>query len=598
MDTSIIWEYIWSPISAVVLAQFAVVGLLVASIFVKSRKRKVLWGSSSVLIAGLVTWYFVIPIIPVHFEPNHPDPAWDNGKVVHILPAVNDSRILLKTSFEEPLDSPRLTVNGNLTVSGTRTDTYGYFWAFDVSGLQADTVYQLQLHDYEGQPLCDPWPLRTFPAPDSEPERLRVLAITCPGGHDATRSWFGTGQMPVEIRQQLLNHALSFNPDVMVSTGDQIYWDIKYGITPQHMGKSRRAIHYAGDFDQNIAVMGTFNEEVLKKAVDPQIAYLYGTALRSTPTYWILDDHDYFMNDEAIEGDYRDWKLLLSWVSPRVQGGVSFPPEPFMIELGRTAQKLYLPEFLPDENRPQSLPGTGAPDRTEGVSESFGTLRYGNLLEGLMYDMRRYITLTGASAAFFPMDAEQWLVDRMEAEDTRYLVHFSPIAVGWSAGKWLEYYPDVRAKAPDGPYLTTEEEKYMWQEGWFEQHNRILNAAYSMQSSQPLFVCGDMHTQAAGWIHGSGKLSFADKPIPSLLTGALGVAKGGYPSEGLRGIEAQPPTWLTVEEELPSYEKAGFAVIDFSREKTTVQFFGWKYGEDCVSDISTLEPHFVFEIIP
>lgn len=178
MDTSIIWQYIWSPILPVILAEFAVVVLLFASIFVKSRKRIVLWVTSLVLVVGLVTWYFVIPIIPVHFEPNHPDPDWDSGKVVHILPAVNDSRILLKTSFTEPLQSPRLIVDGNRSVLGEQMDTERYFWAFDVTGLEANTTYQLQLWDYQGQPLCDPWPLKTFPSPNSEPERLRVLAFT------------------------------------------------------------------------------------------------------------------------------------------------------------------------------------------------------------------------------------------------------------------------------------------------------------------------------------------------------------------------------------------------------------------------------------
>lgn len=177
MDTSIIAQYIWSPILPVILAEFAVVVLLIASIFVKSRRR-ILWGTSLVLVAGLVTWYFVIPIIPVHFSPNHPDPEWDSGKVVHILPAVSDSRILLKTSFEEPVYSPRLTVDGNESVPGVQMDTDGYFWAFDVSDLQANTTYRLQLQDNRQQPLCDSWPLSTFPAPESEPEHLRVLAIT------------------------------------------------------------------------------------------------------------------------------------------------------------------------------------------------------------------------------------------------------------------------------------------------------------------------------------------------------------------------------------------------------------------------------------
>ncbi len=41
----------------------------------------------------------------------------------------------------------------------------------------------------------------------------------------------------------------------------------------------------------------------------------------------------------------------------------------------------------------------------------------------------------------------------------------------------MEWYPDVCCE--DGK-LTTKEEKYMWQSGWFEQHNRILKSASSM----------------------------------------------------------------------------------------------------------------------
>ena len=597
MDSSVIAKYLLPHILPVLLAEFAVIVLLISAIFVKERKRKICLGTSLVLVTGLVIFYFTIPLMPVHFSPNHPDPEWDSGKVVHILPTVSESRILLKTSFTEPLKSPSLTVDGTRDVPGEQMDTEGYFWAFDVPGLESDTTYDLQLLDFEGQPLCDAWPLGTFPSPESEPDHLRVVAFTGSGGHDACRSWFGTGQIPVSIRQQLLNRALSFSPDVLLGSGDQIYYDIKYGVSPQSMGKSRRAVHHNGDFDESMAVMGTSNEEVLKNAVGPQIAYLFGTSCRSIPTYFIADDHDYFVNDEARESDSWDWKPLVAWQSPFVEGGISLPPEDFLLELGRSAYKLYLPEFLPDETRPQSLPGTGAEDRPEGVSECFGTFRYGDLVEGLMYDTRRYITLTGADAVFIPPSAEQWIIDRTEAEDASYLVHFSPISFGWSAGKWLEWYPDIRVKGDEGPYLTTEKEKYMWQEGWFEQHNRILEAAGSMQSSQPLFVCGDMHTQTAGWIERSGELDLTDDPIPSVLTGSMSVDKGGFPSGGLRGIEAQPPTMLTVDEELPSYEKAGFTIIDFTPEKVTVQFFGWKHGEDSLDEMAVLEPHFTFEVV-
>ncbi len=75
-----------------------------------------------------------------------------------------------------------------------------------------------------------------------------------------------------------------------------------------------------------------------------------------------------------------------------------------MLDLGRAVQKLYLPEFLPDPGRPLSLPGTGEKDRAPGVSECYGTLRYGKLLEALLYESRRFTTLTGADAVMIGRD--------------------------------------------------------------------------------------------------------------------------------------------------------------------------------------------------
>ena len=65
------------------------------------------------------------------------------------------------------------------------------------------------------------------------------------------------------------------------------------------------------------------------KAVGPQIVPLYAALCRSTPVFFMQDDHDYFENDEA---DDRF---------------ISFPPDAFMMGAGRASQHLYYPEFLP-----------------------------------------------------------------------------------------------------------------------------------------------------------------------------------------------------------------------------------------------------------
>ena len=128
------------------------------------------------------------------------------------------------------------------------------------------------------------------------------------------------------------------------------------------LGASPAAKAFAGVFDRTQPVLGTPNEQVLTKVVGPQVADLYGTMMRSTPVFFLQDDHDYFENDEA------DDNL------------VTFPPTPFMLELARATQLLFYPEFLPDAGTRGGLPGSPARATPGRRSESFGTLRYGRLL--------------------------------------------------------------------------------------------------------------------------------------------------------------------------------------------------------------------------
>ncbi|MHA1232263.1 MAG: hypothetical protein ACTSPQ_16640 [Candidatus Helarchaeota archaeon] len=598
IDIVSVLEFILSPLLIVLLLEYSAIILLIESFLFSKKWRRILQLIALGIAVGLVIFYFYIPYIPVEMSPNHPDSdQWNSGKVVHILPAVSDNRILLKVSFSEPINNPKLKANGTY-FPGVQTDTKGYFWYFDATHLNPNNTYSLELEDSSGNPLCDSWTIKTFPPHYSEPRRVRLLVFTGSGGHDACRTWYGSGQIPLSIRQKLLNKALSFKPDIMIGTGDQIYYDIRYGISSKLMGDSRRAIAYSGKFDDSNPVLGTDNEEVLKKAVGPQIAYLFGTACRSIPTYFILDDHDYFANDDAIESDSFNLQLLLAWINPYVPACITFPPDSFMLELARASQKLYLPEFLPDPNRPLDLPATGASDRPENVSECFGTLRYGNLLEGLFFDVRRFITLTGENATFIPQKAEQWLIDRITSENSTYSILFSPISFGWCAGKWLSWYPDVKIKVNNQAILTNTTPKYMWQPGWFNQHNRILNACLQVKNTTPLIVCGDIHAQAAGMILKSGTLDFSNTPLPTIMTGSLGVDGGGFPSGGLRGIKATPPVELKLIENLSSYEKAGFVIMDITHQNISIDFYAWKYGQDPVNMIDSLKPHFSFTILP
>lgn len=561
-------------------------------------KRLLKWlsGMLAIFVLILIGWVVIIrlyhPIPAMNLSPNHPDTAWNHGAVAHLLPTVNHERILIKVSFAKAQKSPpRLLVN-NRPIQGVRTDSHGFFWYFDAKGLQPDTRYNLEIQNAVGHRLCDPWPLKTFPAPTAAPEKVRLLIYTCLGGHDVHINWFKAGPIPLKQRIRLLNRGLSFQPDAVISTGDQIYYDLRYGRTAKTMGLAPASIKYCGQFDRTRPVLGTTNEEVFKKVVSPQIADLYGTALRSYPTFFLLDDHDYFENDEASEKDTFGFLELILGLSPITKAGFSFPMDNFMLDLGRSAQKLYLPEFLPDIGRPVDMPDVGARDRAPGVAECYGTLRYGRLLEALLSENRRYLTLNGKDAVQIHPKAEKWMVNRMALEETRHVLNIITSYIGWSAGKWLDWYPDIRD--PKTSTLTLDQPKYMWMPGWFEQHNRILEAAGKMQHSPPIFICGDLHSQGVCEILKSGNLDLRANPVISILSGSLGTGPRGFPSGLVRKMKAQAPHALNTRELMPVLEKNAFILMDFTPEKVTVRFFAWRPPEP-VNAIETLQPHLTLE---
>ena len=124
-------------------------------------------------------------------------------------------------------------------------------------------------------------------------------------------------------------------------------------------------------------------------------------------------------------------------------------------------------------------------DRPNGVSESFGTIRYGRLAEVLLYDIRRTATLAGPSAVYIDSEAERWLAARMADPDVSHVVHAPSNPPGWTAGKWGEWYPDVLG--PDKK-LTLKTAKPYWQPGWLKQHDRILTAMSAMKGAIYLFA--------------------------------------------------------------------------------------------------------------
>ena len=120
------------------------------------------------------------------------------------------------------------------------------------------------------------------------------------------------------------------------------------------------------------------------------------------------------------------------------------------------------------------MPGTGEPGRPAGVSQSYGTLRYGNLLEVLLYDNRRTGTMHGPTAVFVDPEVEKWLTARMQAPDTVHVVNAPGLPPGWTKGNWYEWYPD---RIENGKPTVATPKPY-WQPGWLAQHDRLIEAMH------------------------------------------------------------------------------------------------------------------------
>ena len=495
---------------------------------------------------------------------------WDAGYVKHILPTVNHNRILITLSLSKSFKDTPVVKIGSQKVKGIQRDSHGEYWIFDIQNLESNTAYKLKL-TAKGSRLCDDWTIKTFPHPNAEPERLRLLVYTCAGGHPLSRDLLPifkeTREQFVNRRLALLKRGMSFAPDAVIAIGDQVYWDLAEilpGIPGE--GDNEMAFREAGKFDEKLPILGSSNEMVLKKAIDPQIAELYGTMCRSTPVFMVNDDHDYFANDKATSKE------------------VTFPPSYFNLKLARAVQGMYWPEFLPDPNRPLGLSGSNAPDKVKQSSESYGTLRYGRLAEMLIYDCRRFTTLHGPSARFIAKDAEKWLMERTTSKDTLHTIHIPSLPIGWSAGKWMEWYPDKRDKAGN---LTKKIEKYFWQQGWQNQHDRILSNASTQKHKKPIFLQGDLHTFASGKIYRSRALDFEKNPIHANIVGSLGST--AFPSAA-RGVKASIPTDLGMEELFENVEESGFSIVDITEDFVEIKMYKFLGGRDDLSIIEHLEP--------
>ena len=228
-----------------------------------------------------------------------------------------------------------------------------------------------------------------------------------------------------------------------------------------------------------------------------QIPALYGTTLRSTPSFFIVDDHDYFENDEF------DAKVA------------TLPPDDYGLVAAEQTQHLYYPEFLPDQNRPLWLASGNLARLAPNTNGKFGTIRFGNLLEAVLYDCRRYVNYKGKHAKIIPQWTEDWLVARTRAEDTAHFFHAPSLPFAYCSGKLGDWYPDLLDESTGKMGLA--DDKPGWQHGWFSQHQRLIQAIASQSKRAAVIVEGDMHATAAGKITRSADINLT-QPVHTILS--------------------------------------------------------------------------------
>ena len=152
--------------------------------------------------------------------------------------------------------------------------------------------------------------------------------------------------------------------------------------------------------------------------------------------------------------------------------------------------------------------------------------------------------------------------------------------LGYTAGKWREWYPDVVAEegatgtvvnellSGRSGSLTTDVNKYLWQSGWFLQHQRLLKSIAERKGSRFIFS-GDIHAIGASSIIKSGEESL-ERAVKTFLVGPVSSSTGTWPSFA-RGITAENPKYLKCETICSIKEENGFTFFQIDNDKALAE---------------------------
>jgi len=269
----------------------------------------------------------------------------------------------------------------------------------------------------------------------------------------------------------------------------------------------------------------------------------------------------------------------------------TLPPGEFG-QIGEDVTQLRsYPEILPTPGQPAYLWGSTAPGRAPDLNQFFGGLRYGRLLETLMYDCRRFADYKGIHARVVPRWTEDWLKSRTLNEDTHQLLHSPSLPFGYSSGKLGDWYPD--SIGLDGK-LALDRPKEAWQSGWHAQCQRITEMLSAQKKRRAVIIQGDYYASAVGSMNRSSQLNLKGNPVEVILVGTLGSGDIAFPSS-FRKVENSPSLTVEMDQKLPISEKNGFTIIDVTPEKMTFRLFAWRPPQT-VDQIDTMDPVITYEV--
>ncbi len=163
-------------------------------------------------------------------------------------------------------------------------------------------------------------------------------------------------------------------------------------------------------------------------------------------------------------------------------------------------------------------------------------------------------------------------------------MHIPSLPIGRSTVKWMEWYLDVRNE--DG-VLTKQNDKYFWQSGSQQQHDRVVHAVSRSRDKKGVFMQGDLYTFAGGKLYRSGNIYLEKNPIEAFIVGPLGST--AFPL-GIRGVKVAVPTDRGMDEYFENVEKTGFSILDITEDNIQVRMYKYLSERDEPSMISELTP--------